>query len=376
MKKILIVSLCACLGILVACAQNDDRTVITGKLAGLADGTVVGLIPGATHKNEAALTEATVTNGEFVLEQAIEEPMLFYVSVMGTRAGFSVLAGPGDKIVLEGTLENPVVKGSELNDEYIRKYVEPRGAMNKMFEENHAKYADLSRRMGEVRQAGDEDAQAAIRAGDEWKAYEQSEADFFRSMGELFDRAVAENTGTFWGPLLMLSHTSYLTPENEKHYNMLSEEAKNSYYGKLVAEEIFGKTGTAPVFTAKDAEGNEHSLTDLLTGDNYILVDFWASWCQPCRRFVPTLKQLAAKYADKGLTVVSISTDTDREAWLGALEEEQMPWLNLQDSGSIADDYGVTGIPSLFLIDPRGEIVFGKQSGQSVVDKLGEVFGN
>ena len=73
--------------------------------------------------------------------------------------------------------------------------------------------------------------------------------------------------------------------------------------------------------------------------------------------------------------MVAISTDSDRNAWLNFLEAEPKPWLNLIDESSISKAYGVTGIPSIFLIDPKGKLVFGKQSGQGVVNKLAEVFG-
>lgn len=342
----------------------------------MSDGTAVRIVPGAIHTDRKTIAETTVTNGEFVLELTLEEPLQLNLLARGMREATKIMAAPGDKITISGTLANPVVKGGALQEEYMRKYVEPRNALDKRHTDNQVKYADISRRMGEAREAGDQEAQATIKTSEEWQAYMKAENDVFNSLSELYDRSVEENAGTFWGPLLMLSHTSFLTPDNEKHYNMLSEEAKNSYYGKLVAEEIFGKTGTAPVFMAKDADGKEHSLKDLLKDNNYVLIDFWASWCAPCRKFVPTLKQLAEKYADKGLVVVSISTDKDRAAWLGALREENMPWLNLQDDGTIGNSYGVTSIPSLFLIDPNGEIVFGKQNGQNVVDKLAEVFEN
>lgn len=373
MRKLLLPVLCA---VFVSACAKDDKMTVTGRLEGLPDGTVMKLVPGATHKNQEPVAESTVTDGAFAFEQTLEEPRLFYIWAEDIRGNISILAAPGDKIVIGGTFAEPVVIGSKLHGEYVKKFIDPRAEMNKLHAETQSKYADISRRLGEARQNGDAAAETAIRESEEWKEAEKANSDFFRKMNEMLDKAIADNSGTFWAPLLLLSHTAYLTPENEEHYNMFSDEAKNSYYGKIVAEEIFGLVGRAPAFTAKDAEGNEHTLEQLLAGGNYVLIDFWASWCGPCRRFVPTLKELAVKYADKGLIVVSISTDKDREAWLGALAEEGMPWLNLLDESGISDGYGVSGIPSLFLIDPQGELIFSKQSGPSLIDKLAEVFGN
>lgn len=106
-----------------------------------------------------------------------------------------------------------------------------------------------------------------------------------------------------------------------------------------------------------------------------MLLDFWAFWCAPCRKFIPEMKELANNYADKGLVVISISIDDKKNDWLKAVEEENMPWQNLLDESEIGNKYGVTAIPSVFLIDPKGKLDFGKQSGESLITKLEEVFG-
>lgn len=358
---------------LPACAK-DNKMVITANLEGLTDGAKVTLVPGGTHQQEEAVAEALVTDGGFTLEYELAEPRLFYIFVENVRGLVSVMAAPGDKIAVNGTFPDPVVRGSEMQRQYDELYTKPRAAMNQLHNDYNQKYADVSRRLTEARRSGDTATVAEIQASDEWTALSQAEGDFFKQVGETVEKIVTDNAGTFWGPLLLMSHTSYLTPDQEKLYNIFSDEAKNSFYGKAVAAELFGITGAAPAFTAKDANGAEHTLAGLLNGNNYVLVDFWASWCGPCRRFVPTVKELAVKYADKGLVVVSISTDTDRDAWLKALEEEQMPWLNLLDESGIGKAYGVSAIPSIYLINPKGELVFSKQNGQSVVDKLKEVF--
>ena len=372
-KKLFLLTLWA---VAVTACASEKATTITGRLEGLPEGTTVSLIPGATHMNEEAVSEATVTNGEFILKPVIEEPRVFYLRADGVRGGSTIMVAPGEQVTVTGTLSTPVVGGSKVYEEFVEKYANPRGALDKIYNDNQKKYADVSRRMGEARNSNDPEAVAKVRESEEWKSLEKAESDLFRQLDEMLDKAVKDNADSYWGPLILMLNTAYLTPESERHYDMFSDAAKNSFYGKAVAAEIFGITGPAPAFTAMDAMGKEHDLNGLLDGNKYVLIDFWASWCGPCRRFVPTLKELAAKYADKGLVVVSISTDTDREAWLKALEEEQMPWLNLIDESAISKAYGVSGIPSIFLVDPKGELVFGKQNGQSVVDKLAKVFDN
>jgi thiol-disulfide isomerase/thioredoxin len=361
-----------------ACKTNT--TTLTGKIEDMTDGTEVRLIPGATHMQEEPVAEVVVANGTFKLTVTVEEPRLFYLQFLSpdsVRNFMSVMVAPGDKVTIAGTFADPIVTGSEMHDMYAEKFIKPRAEMNARKTAIDQKYADISRRLREASRNRDTAEVARIRAGEEWKAYEREDDEFFRSIGPIVDKVVEENANTFWGPLLLLSHTTFLTPENERHYKMFSEEARYSFYGKAMALSLFGIPigERAPEFTAKDVHGNEHSLQSLLKGDNYILLDFWATWCGPCIRFMPKLKELAEKYADKGLVVVAISTDKDKDVWQKFLEREPKPWLNLLDESNISKDFGVSGIPSLYLLDPQGRIVFGKQSGQSVADKLAEVFG-
>ena len=372
MKKLFF--LFACSTVLHAYPNNDEVT-ITGKLEGLPDGAKVTLVPGGTHMAEEPVAEAIVANGAFELKLSLHEPRVFYLTADSVRGVVRLMAAPNDNITMTGTFAEPIITGSDIHKEYDEKFTTPRAAMNARKTEIDRQYADISRRLRDARRSGDTVAATEIMASEEWAAYEQAERDFFRFIREEIDKVVAENATTFWGPLLLMEHTSFLTPESERHYKMLSQEAKNSFYGRAMAAEIFGITGErAPAFTAKDANGNEHSLEALLKEGKYVLLDFWASCCGPCRRFFPTLKELAAKYADNGLVVVGISTDRDRNAWLNVLKEDPKPWLDVLDESNIGNAYGVTSIPALFLIDPQGMIVFGRQNGQSVVDKLAEYF--
>lgn len=112
-------------------------------------------------------------------------------------------------------------------------------------------------------------------------------------------------------------------------------------------------------FTAVTPEGKELSLSELVGKTDYVLVDFWASWCGPCRRLIPVLKEIYAGQPEGRLQIFSCSVDQDLMAWQVALGEEQMPWPQAREDAEheCSDKYGVQYIPHTVLIDRKGHIV-------------------
>ena len=155
--------------------------------------------------------------------------------------------------------------------------------------------------------------------------------------------------------------------EYEAGFNNFTERVRNSLMGKNAREEIISRKATlsgipAPTFILNDKEGNPVSLESLK--GKYVLLDFWASWCVPCRESMPHLKEVYAEYHDKGLEFLGISTDSDPDDWKQALVEVDAPWLhvldetpNKRESSVVAGVYGVHAVPTLFLIDPDGMMV-------------------
>lgn len=120
-------------------------------------------------------------------------------------------------------------------------------------------------------------------------------------------------------------------------------------------------------------------LSDYAGKKKVVLLDFWASWCEPCRRSIPGLKELYAKYAPMGFEIVSVSVDTNHTSWMEAVEEEGMTWPQLIDSSngdanSPATKYAVMAIPSTFLIDSDGTIIARNLVEDELVEALEDIF--
>ena len=127
-------------------------------------------------------------------------------------------------------------------------------------------------------------------------------------------------------------------------------------------------------FTLKTAEGQEVNLETVINYNRYVLVDFWASWCGPCRGENPYVKAAYEKYHAQGFEIIGVSVDRDEAAWLKAVADDGMNWMQVRDAENTASaDYLIQFIPSNFLYDSNGVMVAKDLRGEALDAKLAEV---
>jgi peroxiredoxin len=135
--------------------------------------------------------------------------------------------------------------------------------------------------------------------------------------------------------------------------------------------------GTAPDFSQATPDGDEMKLSDLK--GKVVLLDFWASWCGPCRKENPNVVRLYNKYKDKGFDILGVSLDKTKDRWLKAIEADGLTWHHVSDlkgwQNKVAKAYGVSSIPHTILLDQEGKIIATQLRGRSLEQKLSEIFG-
>ena len=127
-------------------------------------------------------------------------------------------------------------------------------------------------------------------------------------------------------------------------------------------------------FTLQTKEGEKVSLAEAIAKNKLTLVDFWASWCGPCRKENPVVKAAYEQFHELGFDVIGVSVDQDEAAWLQAVEEDQLPWTQVRDSeNKVSEDYMIYYIPSNFLFDETGKMVAKGLRGEDMAAKLAEL---
>lgn len=168
---------------------------------------------------------------------------------------------------------------------------------------------------------------------------------------------------------------------DEQTMAMLSMQFQQEAMAAQQAEQL--KTNVAdgqaaPDLTMATPDGGSMSISDLR--GKYVLVDFWASWCKPCRQENPNVVRVYNKYKDQGFEILGVSLDDNKDNWLGAIEQDGLTWQHMSDlkkwSSESVGVYGFKGIPYTVLIDPEGNIVAQHLRSRQLEEQLSAIFGS
>lgn len=393
--KYKILGLCTCLFMISNNSEAQKKKTaspavasyfIEGSITGLADGTAVKLVPGATHSSEVPVAETTLKEGKFSFTGKLNEPRFFYVVFGKNKGNISVMVENSKiKISAAGTVSDQegerisfkdvVITGSKAHD-YYKKETAFKEELDKDYKDYHVGIEDLSNKVGKARKEGNKKVLDSLYSTKQWKTFEAAEKAFFTKVEKTTLDLIAKHKTTWWGPFFMMTNFSYFTPDQKPLYDQFSDAAKKSYYGQILDKDLNPKSliGTSIAnFNLKDKDGKPYNAKDIVTGKKYILVDFWASWCGPCRKEIPNLKTAYAEYGPKGFEILSISIDKDEKAWQKALGQENMQWHNLLDDDKVSKAFNVKTIPATYLVDAKGVIIGDNLRGAELEAKLKEL---
>ena len=359
--------------LLAACTGKDAGYTVNGSIAGAGDGIViVNLSPPVSDENRKDTIE--MRQGHFVLKGKLIEPGTLSISVipsgespvsirfMAENAPIQLTANWED-VKTQGRqryIEDPTVTGS-LNQEVYHRLAHASTEVLKRDE--FRDFDHLRLRVGQLQKGENSPSRDSITRV-YYTMAELLQQETKRARVELVKeyRAVAasaillSNYATSWD----LELVEELVNQFDK--SVQSHSAVKSILATIKIRRGLRPGNPAPGFTLKRADGTTLSLQDLR--GKYVVIDFWASWCVPCRAAIPEMKRIYQKYQGKNLEFLGISID-DREAnWHKALEEEQLPWEQVIDEaspgqlyGSVSKQYAVPHIPYLYLIAPDGKMI-------------------
>lgn len=376
MKRINLLITCMSLCSIAFAQGGNHAFSINGRVTGKSTGKVMMSYEG--DDGNRIIDSARVTEGHFSFKGTLSGPVMAFLfpgNSSERREGTSLFLEPAP-MQLQLPWNNfraARLTGSALQEQYT--------ALQQEKDEIEKKYRVQLDSLSTER---DKDKNAEIR--------ERLEP-FFNEMDQADYRFFKKYPRSFVTAFVLRFHADDLPLDSlEALYNGLGPDIQQTSAGKMIADEVRklrnGSPGSkAANFTAADINGRQLSLSDY--SGKYVLLDFWASWCVPCRKGNPHLKELYAKYKDKGVEFIGIADDDSKpEAWRKAVEKDALPWKhvlrgldmkmrysNKVNEKDISEHYGIHSLPTKILIGPDG-IIAGRygSEGDELDKKLEEIF--
>ena len=362
MRKGIVLFVCAFVFLPILLFGMEKRVRVSGKIAGLAGREVVLL--DSDYRTELARVKG---NGDrFDMRVSVEvgdaRPYYIYVPDLGDLGPSMVIPTMYLYIdtehtrveakIEQGSLKREKIKGSSAMAEY--EGLLAKNPCEKELDVAGKAYNEAFNEYNMVNQT-EENLRVLKRASDRLDS-------LYRARAEAFLAMIPQNRTSKM--LAVIVHENYREAPVEQLEQIVSQfdtSIRDCYPLRMMMERIArvkaaAVGSVAPEFELKDLNGNLVKLSSLR--GKYVLIDFWASWCGPCRKEIPNVKNVYESFGDKGLVVIGLSVDNSEKAWRKAVEEEQVDYLQLHDSDGIMWKlYDFDGIPFMILISPEGVIL-------------------
>ena len=373
--------------VIISCNKaGKNEYIISGTVKGIADGKTVVLEKQDAMGQIVPMDTVKIKDGKFIMKGSAKEPeiMLIQIEAIQGKVPFVLENGDITIVVDKDSLQKSKYSGTFNNNVFSK------------FNDDLTKFQkELQKKLMAFQTANMSKMKAAQEAKDtivinklmkEYQGIQKEGMDFYVKFAE-------ENPKALLSALIidsMLNDPAVDLARAKKIYNSFSPEVKKYKPGKSIQTKLdkIAKPvpvaaapnvgSVAPDFTAPNPEGKSISLKQSL--GKVTIIDFWASWCKPCRAENPNVVALYAKYHAKGFNILSVSLDKEASDWKAAITKDKLTWnhvSNLKEfEDPIALQYGINAIPSIFVLDAKGVIIAKDLRGEELNAKIASLLGS
>ena len=374
-KKFLLVLAAA--AVLASCNKaGKNEYIVTGTIKGLDGKSVTLEVQDETSGQLKPVKTAKIEKGKFVFKGSAKEPEMYLVQVETVNGKVPLILENGDidMDINKDSVNITKVKGTYNNDEltsYKEKGMKIQKKMMKFQESNMSKMKDAQQKQDTVVMNG-------LR-----KEYSKFQDEFAKQSEEYIN----SHPKAFISALVIEGMFGQMVPDTQKikkYYDSLDKSVQNTKHGKSIKTKLdqlnkpmasIGVGSMAPQFSAPNPDGKTISLKESM--GKVTIVDFWASWCNPCRAENPELVTLYDEMHAKGLNIISISLDKDAAKWKEAIAKDKVSWNQISNlkfwDEPIAINYNIKSIPATFILDASGKIVARDLTGMALKSKVAEL---
>ncbi len=347
-----------------SCSKRaDNEYLIKGKISGKVPSEVY--LQQYVDGEMLNIDSANYINGTFELKGTISSPDYYYIQVGDERDKIGLFVENSIITVTANidSLENAVISGSKTQNLYDE-YKEAKSGFTNQLNALYAEY---------------QNAKTDAEKADVERRYDSID----NKQTEFVKQYVITHGNSVITPFIITRELLYYIdlPELEKLTNSISPELKDNKYTQKLYDRVdllrsLQPGNPAPEFSQNDTVDNLVNLSDFR--GKYVLIDFWASWCVPCRKANPTVVEMYKKYSPKGFTVLGVSLDNNKQRWMQAIKADGLLWTQVSSlegwKNPVAKLYGVNSIPHAILIDPDGKIVKRGIHAEELNEILQEIF--